>query len=120
MEKVDFLGKSYPVSFDMLAIERVADDLKVDSIEEIAKTMQGSLGNMLRLGRITTFRGIERGAQLSKEEQPFESSDDLAKEDVKMTDFVPFSNLFTKALLGFFSVDAIKGEPEAKKKKGAA
>jgi hypothetical protein len=115
MDKVEFLGKSYDVAFDMQAFEDIANALGVDNIEQMGeKLMSGNIIALLKSSRSIAFYGIDCGCRKNKTENSFKSADELGDVVTKFSDLSPFSEVFTKSWLGFFSVDA----PKEKKDKG--
>lgn len=117
MEKVVFLGKKYDVAYNMLAFERIADDLGVDNIEDMGKKlMSGNIKTLLKTSRVIAYNGLLCASEINAKECPFNSADDLGKAAKVFSDLNPFSSAFTKAWLGFFGEAA---PDDGKKSKGA-
>ncbi len=118
MDKIIFLDQEYDVHYNMLAFEKIAEDMGVDNIEEMGqKMMSGNISALLKSSRIIAYHGLLCASIENEIDCPFESIEKLGQKVTKFADLSPFSEVFTKTWLGFFTDNS--NEKVEKKAKGA-
>jgi len=118
MDKIIFLGKEYDVHYNMLSFEKIAEDMGVENIEEMGQQMMsGNIKVLLKSSRIIAFNGLLCASKVNGTDCPFDSVEQLGEKVTKFSDLNPFSEVFTKTWLGFFTDNS--NEKVEKKAKGS-